>query len=511
MKRILSVFFILLFSGTMIFAQSARYENLVEKGREFESEKKWIHALGMYYDAMVEEPTQKSKTAYEAFLNLSSEIKSGKPGYGTFDEFDSYDGWKSLAAEYEEFWTENCPHYFTAGEITKGELDVATRTGSYKLSVRMDISEKYVEIQSVVLEGYKKAWKDYWTDCYPDILPISDDPGEREYALTVHVIGRDGKELLDFGEQIGDEVFEWDVHRVPRNIIKKMDSEGNHIAVKRLFWVEGKKRTEANLDGVKLYEGGEEPPASYITKVGIKDMILVEGGTFKMGSVTGDLDEKPVHEVTVSSFLIGKYEVTQAQWMAVMGNNPSKNQGERLPVENITWYDAIEYCNKLSEAEGLEKCYAGKKKSIRCDFTKNGYRLPTEAEWEYAARGGKKSTGRVLSGADEANADDVAWYYSNSKRMTHEVGTKKPNELEIFDMSGNVWEWCWDRYSKDYYKDSPDFNPTGSQSNIASVVNRGGGCKSFDYVCSSTRRNSDFASAKNGTLGFRLARTVVDK
>ncbi len=511
MKRILSVFFTLLISAVSIFAQSARYEELMEEGRTFESEKKWVHALGAYYDAMVEEPTQKSKSAYDAFLNLAAEIKSGKPGYGTFDEFDSYDGWKELAAEYEEFWRENCPHYFKVGEIEKGALDVATRTGSYKVSAIMELSEKYSEIQPIILEGYKKAWKDYWTDCYPDILPISDEPGERFYALTLHVIGRDGKELLDFGEQSGDTAFEWNVHRVPRTVIKKLDSEGNEIKVKKLFWIDGEKRTEANTSGVKLYKMDEDPPPSYISKVGIRDMIMVEGGTFKMGNISGDFDEKPVHEVTVSSFLIGKYEVTQAQWIAVMGDNPSKNQGEKLPVENITWYDAIEYCNKLSEAEGLEKCYAGKGRNIRCDFTKNGYRLPTEAEWEYAARGGKKSTGRFLSGGGEDDASEIAWYSGNSKKTTHEVGAKKPNELEIFDMSGNVWEWCWDRYSKDYYKESFDFNPTGPQSNIASVVNRGGSYRDFNYVCSVSYRNSDFANTKKATLGFRLVRTVEEK
>ena len=205
------------------------------------------------------------------------------------------------------------------------------------------------------------------------------------------------------------------------------------------------------------------------------EMVFVQGGTFQMGDIwkTSDGTEKPVHTVTVNSFYISKYEVTQAQYQEIMGNNPSYFIGENLPVEKISWYDAVQFCNKLSEREGLEPCYTINGTDVTCDFTKNGYRLPTEAEWEYAARGGNQSHDYHYSGSDKV--DEVAWYRYNSGEHTHEVGTKQPNELGIYDMSGNVWEWCWDWYNWDYYNHSPQDNPRGP-SGGKFHVERGGSC-----------------------------------
>ncbi|MBP7564356.1 MAG: formylglycine-generating enzyme family protein, partial [Candidatus Cloacimonetes bacterium] len=150
------------------------------------------------------------------------------------------------------------------------------------------------------------------------------------------------------------------------------------------------------------------------------DEVLVKGGTFKMGSTNGDSDEKPVHSVTVSSFYIGKYEVTQAEWEAVMGYNPSSFKGDNRPVEQITWYQTIEFCNKLSQKEGLTPAYTINGTSVSCNWQANGYRLPTEAEWEFAARGGNLSKGYTYSASN--NLDAVGWYDSNSGNETHDVG-----------------------------------------------------------------------------------------
>ncbi len=191
------------------------------------------------------------------------------------------------------------------------------------------------------------------------------------------------------------------------------------------------------------------------------EMVHVEGGTFRMGATSeqeddADSDEKPVHSVTLSSYYIGKTEVTQALWQAVMGSNPSNFKGADLPVECVSWNDCQEFIKKLNRLTG------------------RNFRLPTEAEWEFACRGGNNSRGYKYSGSNDI--DNVAWYDGNSGDQTHPVGTKAPNELGIYDMSGNVWEWCSDWYAD--YTSYSQTNPKGSQSG-SYRVNRGG---SWDYI-----------------------------
>ena len=233
-----------------------------------------------------------------------------------------------------------------------------------------------------------------------------------------------------------------------------------------------------------------------------KKMIYVEGGTFQMGSTNGGSSEQPIHTVTVSSFFIGKYEVTQKEWQEVMGYNPSYSEGDNRPVEKVSWYDAVEFCNKLSEKEGLTPAYTINGNNVSCNWTANGYRLPTEAEWEYAARGGNKSRNYKYSGSD--NIDDVAWYDANSDGRSHDVGTIAPNELGIYDMSGNVWEWCWDWYGS--YSSSPSSNPRGPNSG-SSRVDRGGSWSYYDGSCRVAYRNYRSPGDSLIVLGLRLVRT----
>lgn len=238
------------------------------------------------------------------------------------------------------------------------------------------------------------------------------------------------------------------------------------------------------------------------------EMVVVEGGTFIMGCTAEqgyDCNgyENPAHGVTLSSFYIAKYEVTQGEYESLMGTNPSYfNGSDNLPVEKVSWYDAVKYCNALSVAEGLDPCYVIDRNNTTCDFTKNGYRLPTEAEWEYAARGGNQSQGYKYAGSD--NSDEVAWYEQNSDKRTHEVGTKKPNELGLYDMSGNVWEWCWDRFN--YYDSSSVSDPTGPETGLSRVL-RGGGWKDFYQEWRVTSRENLSTGTFHRELGFRLVRT----
>jgi len=217
------------------------------------------------------------------------------------------------------------------------------------------------------------------------------------------------------------------------------------------------------------------------------EMVFIQGGTFEMGDVwgDGDEDERPVHTVTVSDFYMSKYEVTQKLWKEVMGNNPSSFSGcDDCPVENVSWNDIQEFLKKLNRKTG------------------KNYRLPYEAEWEYAARGGGKKDYKY-SGSN--NADEVAWYDGNSGGKTHPVGTKKPNALGLYDMSGNVWEWCEDWYDDNYYKNSPTVNPKGPGSGTFRVL-RGGswGNNAWDIRVANRNRYSPDRRNNNYDVGFRL-------
>ena len=242
--------------------------------------------------------------------------------------------------------------------------------------------------------------------------------------------------------------------------------------------------------------------------------VVVDGGTFQMGSNDVWI-AKPEHTVTVSSFCICDHEVTQKEYLDVTGKNPSYYKGDDKPVGQISWYDAVEYCNVRSIKTGLTPCYTikrginnnsdqdTKKWTVTCNFAANGYRLPTEAEWEYAARGGKKSKGYKYSGSD--NLGDVAWYNENSRFEVHDVKTKYPNELGLYDMNGNVSEWCWDWYEK--YTSSIQNNPSGASSGSTRIV-RGGGCMEAIFSCPVSFRNQYSSDFCNSTQGFRVVRSA---
>ena len=237
-------------------------------------------------------------------------------------------------------------------------------------------------------------------------------------------------------------------------------------------------------------EGGWGAVKRYTASGVTFEMVEVLGGTFDMGATpeqqNAHNDEKPVHQVKLSSYMIGKTEVTQELWQAVMGENPSHNKGENLPVEHVSWNDCQTFINKLNAMTG------------------ENFRLPTEAEWEYAARGMNRSKRTQYSGS--ANIDEVAWYTDNSEGKTHPVATKVPNELGIYDMTGNVWEWCQDFYDSSYYKDSPSQNPTGP-SEGSYRTGRGGGWGGDAGRCRMTFRTYDAPENYSDDLGFRLALT----
>ena len=236
---------------------------------------------------------------------------------------------------------------------------------------------------------------------------------------------------------------------------------------------------------------GYEAPVSHELPAPIKElidnMVKVEGGSFTMGGTKeqGDeafCDEKPPHKVTLSTYHLGRYPITQEQWKAVMGNNPSYFQGERHPVEMVSWDDCQEFVKKLKEMTGMR------------------FRLPTEAEWEYAARGGNRGKGYKYSGGNLLQ--QIAWYNENSGGTSHEVGKKSPNELGIYDMSGNIWEWVQDW--KGDFSEEEMTNPTGPEAGDEKVC-RGGGWNREHDRCRVSYRGDDLPDLQYCSLGLRIA------
>ncbi len=279
---------------------------------------------------------------------------------------------------------------------------------------------------------------------------------------------------------------------------------------KHIIWEAGAEGYD--LDGsflCRVYaDDGSTPPIP-------ENFVLVEGGTFHNGT----------SNVTISSFYIDKYELTQSEYQAVMGNNPSYYTNvTNGPVERVSWFDAIEYCNRRSMQEGLTPCYSygnygtnpddwpsgwnsnrNNHTNVACNWGAEGYRLPTEMEWMFAAKGGNQSQGYTYSGSNTVG--NVAWYYNNSggsmQGTTYTVGTKAPNELGIYDMSGNVWEWVWDIYGS--YPSGAQTDPHGANSGSYRVI-RGGGWFDHSDSCTVSYRSYKDATYAGSFIGFRICR-----
>ena len=246
-------------------------------------------------------------------------------------------------------------------------------------------------------------------------------------------------------------------------------------------------------------------PTPITTKLGLK-MVLVPGAKFLMGDDSGEDDERPSHEVQISAFYIDQFEVTQAAFERLMGRNPAKSKGADKPVEQVSWHAAAKFCNMRSLREGLDPCYDPS--TLECDLSANGYRLPTEAEWEYACRAGTRT--KYSFGSDPGKLPQYGWFKTNSNKTSHPVGQKAPNPWGLFDMHGNVSEWCHDLYSEDYYAHSDSTDPCGPATGEERVL-RGGNWSATAESCRSSARYSEppgFADVCFGydAYGFRCVR-----
>lgn len=238
--------------------------------------------------------------------------------------------------------------------------------------------------------------------------------------------------------------------------------------------------------------GGLNQPGTNAT-----EMIQISGGKFMMG----DKDEidAPLHETVVSSFFMDKHLVTQEQFQKVMGMNPSRWKGDKNPVEQLRWSDAVKFCNRRSELEGLQRCYD--LKTLECNFESSGYRLPTEAEWEYACRAG--TTTAYFFGESSAKLGNYAWFDKNSGGRPRPIGQKQPNPWGLYDMAGNVWEWCNDFYKVDYYSEAPRENPKGPNEGQNKVL-RGGAWRFSSDNCRSGYRYNESPGYADVCFGYDI-------
>ena len=244
--------------------------------------------------------------------------------------------------------------------------------------------------------------------------------------------------------------------------------------------------------------------------LGAAEMVLVPAGEFTMGNAKAKAaDQKPAHKVKVSAFYIDKYEVTQKDYAEITGQNPSCFQGGDRPVERVRWTDAALYCNLRSKKEGLKPCYTPR--TWECDFTADGYRLPTEAEWEMACRAGSK--GEFYFNGKANDLTKYGWIRTNSRESTHPVGKKAPNAWGIYDMYGNVAEWCNDYYDANIYASGKNVDPTGAATGKKRVI-RGGSWKDRPKSISSSARMADDPATADicqgyDNYGFRCVRRAA--
>jgi formylglycine-generating enzyme len=228
------------------------------------------------------------------------------------------------------------------------------------------------------------------------------------------------------------------------------------------------------------------------------------------GAYSGVSNELPLHTVTLSMrFYMSITEITQAQYRTVMGTNPSYFSGDNLPVETVNWYEAVAFCNALSMRDGFTQCYTINGTNVTCNWTADGWRLPTEAEWEYTCKGGTSTDyyNGSLTNADctpiDANLNSIGWYCGNENNTTHQVKLKQANAFGLYDMSGNVSEWCWDLYEA--YSNTAVTDPTGASSGISRVI-RGGSWGDFAKFCRSALRCYRDPDTRIDGFGFRIVR-----
>jgi formylglycine-generating enzyme required for sulfatase activity len=422
-------------------------------------------------------------------------VESGKTDASFFKYPSSYrvrwvlDGYLTQEQEVE----------VKAGQPNQTEVTLQKNTGLFSWSISPNDAQLFINKERKQGNQLELSPSDYLVEVKKDGYEalrerITIERGQsltRSYSLIRHtgnllvnVSPVDAKVSIS-GEGLASYEFEGikSLKQVPvGNYTVKVEKQG-FKTLNKAITIENNKTLQRTFT---LEEGSDD--VDFTNSIGM-EFVYVKAGSFQMGNSEGGSDQKPIHKVEITKdFYIGKYEVTQIQWLTILGGNPSRFNGSTLPVETVSWNDVQAFIQKMNQKEGKEL-----------------YRLPTEAEWEYAARGGKQGKGYRYAGSNDIN--EVAWYGTNSGNKTHEVGTKDSNELGIYDMSGNVREWCQDLYSGSYYSQSSGKDPKGPRSGQAHVIRGGSWFSSRSYVGVADRYDYG-PTYSSGNLGFRLLRAL---
>ena len=529
-------------------------QEALKKVKEYESQKRWCYALGEYYDVLAMDVHPEAKNeAYAGYLELKNSILAGNPGFGTFNEFTIYDEWKNLLIDAEKYGSTFNPYKVLIGNLERGVLDYETKTSSYTASITYRASDRYNFTIDVIQKGYEVAYKDDWKSLpKPSSWPRESVSSEKNEVYDVNgafvlksryldtyffetiteyfnafgviygngltyisceysIVDENGRELVKRIRNVLGESEKIEFIGVTPDIMDLIDRGKAYVKPVGCYLKYGDIYFQSNYGKSRLSEIIKKCPEVELEmekSVFICDnndvdekALLVNRAIYQ--HINDDVD---MIKIPNRNILMSRTEVTQKLYTSIMGANPNYLKGSNYPAGRVNWYDAIYFCNKLSELEGLTPVYSvdGRKSVsawnytphqdwsiegiINQDITANGYRLPAKDEWTYAAKGGDDYD---FAGSD--NYDDVGWFYGNASGEIQPVAQKEYNGYGLYDMSGNVYEWCWsdDSYQGVYI----------------------GGCANSSANSSYTPwfSNSESKSARYDLIGFRLVRTITEE